>query len=344
MDTAGNARVAKRTRSLARGRGVRIVPWGAALALVLAGLQAPLQGQGRAVDASPQAPGARALVAVITDLQGGVQVEIAQGTVQEGAHRRRGADVLATLAAGDELVLAAGARLELAFTAPPAQVLSLQGPCHARVLAQGVRTREASCAPVARALDAVWEQLRIQPGLLGRASVSLRGVEEPFLRLESPLGPQLPEALGVLRWQAWPDCGPRCAYTVRLLDAAGEERLVQLTDETHFALPARLQWRAGEPCLWSVSATAPDGRSITAHAQFVLVDADTATRIAQLSAALADSPPGAGHDDTAARAEHVLLLLALEHEGLRDAARPRWAHLAQARPAFARLASARRQQ
>ncbi|HXY22944.1 MAG TPA: hypothetical protein VEI29_09675, partial [Burkholderiaceae bacterium] len=191
-----------------------------------------------------------------------------------------------------------------------------------------------------RDLAEAWRTVQIRPGLLGRASVALRGSSAQRLQVQAPIGVQLEEALDALRWR--PPYGPdsqNWQYTVRLIDADGAVVFSVSTRATEVALPATLPWQREQPYLWTVQATADDGRRAESATEFRLVDRATQERmqhlaqIAQEAHALQPQADGT--------AEQVLLAIALDQAGLRSEADRRWRALATARPAFASFAATR---
>lgn len=272
------------------------------------------------------------LLAVVTDAKGKAAL------VHAG--RRHAVLVLDLLERSDELLLAQKAQVEIAFFAGPARVFLLSGPGRFVLGTEAVVSRDAGARIAVRDLAQAWRSVQIQPSLLGRASVVLRGSSAERLQLQAPVGAQLREAVDALRWKPPYGRGPQnWQYTVRLIDADGALVFSASTRDTEIALPADFPWLREQSYLWTVKATADDGRRAEAATEFRLVDRATQERM-QLLVQIAQEA-NAQRPDADGTTEQVLLAIALEQAGLRSEADRRWRALATVRPAFASFAASR---
>jgi hypothetical protein len=287
---------------------------------------------GASAASEPPAMASNAPLAVVTDRKG--------DAVLVHAGRRRGVLVLDLLERSDELVLSAKAHVELAFFSGAPRVFLLWGPGRFALRADAVVSPDAGARIAVRDLAEAWRTVQIRPGLLGRASVALRGSSVRRLQVQAPIGVQVEGALDALRWN--PPYGPdsqNWQYSVRLIDADGALVFSASTRATQVALPADFPWQREQPYLWTVKAVADDGRRAESETEFRLVDRATQERMQQLAQIAQEAhalPPQA--DGTA---EQVLLAIALDQAGLRSEADRRWRALAAVRPAFASFAAAR---
>jgi hypothetical protein len=267
-----------------------------------------------------------AAVAVVTNLDGPAQLH-------RGAERHELA-VLDVLLPGDELQLQTAAAAELAFTAGTGSVLQLTGPGRFRVRNGDVLARDPAARVERRDLAAAWRGLRIRPGLVGRASIALRGLAATQVSLRAPLGGQDGADLRRLEWDR-PYGHPAGAwdYTVRIIDDQGTLLFVARSQERSVALPDSLDFERGRDYLWTVQAQAQDRSGVYGAAEFHRVAADVEAGMR----ALTQSVVALRRDPAQAEstAEEVLLALALEQAGLRNAAQRQWRALAPLRPALA---------
>ncbi len=269
--------------------------------------------------------------AVVTDIEGSVRLE--RGPI------RRPVAALDPLFASDRLSLAPGARVETAITNGAGRVVVVRGPCHCVLRGADIVPLDGACALEQRDLAQAWRALRIAPGALGRASVSMRGAARAPMLLLAPVGPQLANAPTRLRWEA--PYGPQAQaweYAVRLIDPEGQLILSARTREPSFSL-------AGQPLLpglaylWTVEATAPDGRRSRAAAEFLILGeaAQRPLRALQAAAMQLRVEPQRVVDS----AEEVLLAVALEQAGLRNDAQAQWQAIGALRPAIAAAGATR---
>lgn len=254
------------------------------------------------------------------------------------AGRRHGVVALDLLERSDELALEKNSQVEIAFFSGIPRVFLLSGPGRFALRADAVVSADAGARIGVRDLAQAWRTVQIRPGMVGRASVALRGSSAQALPVQAPVGLQLEEALDALRWQPPYGRGPQnWQYAVRLIDADGAVVFSAVTRDTEVALPATLTWLREQPYLWTVKASADDGRRAESATEFRLVDRTTQEHMQLLSqiaqAAHAQRPDADG------TAEQVLLAIALEQAGLRSEADRRWRALAAARPAFASFAA-----
>ena len=273
-------------------------------------------------------PAQQGPVAVVTDVDG-------KASICRSGHAHALA-VLEALDRSDQLRLEAHARVEIAFTAGQGRVFSLSGPGRFALRADDVVGLDAGSRIVMRDLAGAWRALRIRPGAVGRASVSLRGVPGALFVLRSPVGAQLGNSVDELQWeQPFGLRSERWDYAVRVIDSQGSIIFSTRTHDTSVPLPRQRPWLREQTYLWTVEAIADDGRHTEAAAEFRIVDPGTEERIRALGRiveqARSDAP------GSSAIAEEVLLAMALEQAGLRNEADPKWRALAQARPAFGSL-------
>lgn len=285
-----------------------------------------------ALAAGPPAAAPAAPLAVVTDVDGAAALK-RSGHVHAVA-------ALELLGRSDELVLPAAARVEIAFFAGAPRVFVLSGPGRFALSADEVRGLQPDAQIAVRDLAPAWRWLRIKPGLVGRASVALRGAPSGALSVDAPVGAQLDTDLKVLRWR--PPYGRDAAnwqYSVRLIDWRGAVLFSTRTRAAWAELPAQLSWEHEQPYLWTVEAVADDGRRAAAASEFRIVDQATQEQVralARIARQVHDDAAGA-----AATAEDVLLALALDQAGLRSKADEQWRVVALARPAFAWLGATR---
>jgi len=271
-------------------------------------------------------------LAIVTDVDGAAAVE--------RSGRAHAVAALELLERADELVLPTSARVEIAFFGGAPRVFVLSGPGRFAMHADKVQGLEPRCRIAVRDLAPAWRSLQVKPGLVGRASVALRGGPSTRLALDSPLGAQFDTDLDALRWK--PPYGREAAnweYTVRLIDWRGTVVFSARTRATRAELPAQLAWMRGQPYLWTVEAASEDGRRAAAATEFRIVDQATQERLRTL-ARIAQELHRDAADGTGA--EDVLLALALDQAGLRSKADEQWRAVALVRPAFTSLAAARR--
>jgi len=278
--------------------------------------------------AQQTAPPRPAPIAVVTDVDG-------KAAVVRGGHRRD-LLVLDLLERSDRLLLAAKARVEIAFFSDTPRVFLLSGPGRFTLRSDTIIGADAAGLVAVRDLAPAWRTLQIRPGLVGRASVALRGVSDVGLELLLPVGAQLDAALDTLRWSA--PYGPAAEgwqYAVRLVDAQGAVVFSVRTRATEVALPARRSWLREQPYLWTVEATADDGRRARAAAEFRVVDQSTQERMGTLAQLAQQAQARLQGADARGAVEEVLLAIALDQAGLRSEADRQWRAVAARRPVFA---------
>ena len=176
--------------------------------------------------------------------------------------------------------------------------------------------------------------LQLQPGMVGRASVSLRGVPDTPLATRSPVGGQRTDAIDVLRWEA--PFGKRrehWSYAVAVIDAQGRPVFSATAADTFLGLPHDLVWRRGQSYVWTVAAVSDEGRRADGSAEFHIVSQDLEDRIGAVAAATAEAHRRL--TDAGSLAEDVLFAVMLDQAGLRNDADRQWHSLALARPVFA---------
>jgi len=265
-------------------------------------------------------------VAVVTDLSGHAQLR------RQG--ERRALAVLDVLQVGDQLQLDAAAAVEVAFTAGAGSVLALTGPGRLRVRNDDVLPRDPGALVQRRDLAAQWRGLRIRPGLVGRASIALRGIAATQVTLRAPLGGQ--DGAG-LRWLEWdqPYGHPAGAwdYTVRVIDDQGGLMFLARSQERSLALPAGLDFERGRDYLWTVQAQTQDQRSAYGAGEFHRIGAEIEAGLEAMTQSVSAQRRDPAQPESTA--EEVLLALAMEQAGLRNAAQRQWRALIALRPALA---------
>lgn len=282
--------------------------------------QAP--GVGGAAGAALAPPRGQAM-ALVTGLQGRVQV-------RRGARTRELA-LLDALLPQDELRLGADAQAEVVVTVGRQQVFCLKGPGRFGLRAGGVVALDRHASATVRDLVGDWPALRLRPGLVGRASISLRGVPDLPLAPRSPLGVQRAAALEQLRWDApYAGAGEHWRYAVSVIDAQGRTVYAANVGETFAILPAELAWSRGQAYVWSVSALGDSGRRVDALAEFRILSQDQEQDLDAAAAAAVQAHQRL--PDGGSLAEDVLYALWLEQAGLREDADRQWQRLALARP------------
>lgn len=297
-----------------------------ALFLVLPCAAAGQETPARSIAVPVRAPGLPYPVAVVTELSG-------QGTVRHAGVTQPLA-LLDTLAPDDEVRLAAGAAAQIVMTSGAQRVYALAGPGRCRVRVNEVIALEPRTGLTVRDLVGDWRAVRLRPGLVGRASVSLRGPGPTRLEPRAPVGAQRAAALDVLRWDAPPAPSyDRWQYSVSVIDEQGREVFSAQTGAAQLPLPHDLAWTRGAVYVWTVEAASEGGRRASGAAEFALIDAADEARIAAAFAAAADAR--ARLPASAVPAEEVLLALLLDQAGLRDEADLQWRRLAQRNSAYA---------
>jgi len=265
-------------------------------------------------------------VAVVTNLSGPAQLR--------RAAERRSIAVLDVLQAGDQLQLQATASLELAFTAGAGCVLQLTGPGRFSVRGNDVLTRDPGARVERRDLAAAWREVRIRPGLVGRASIALRGLAANAVTLRTPRGGEDGPALQRLEWnQPYGHPAGPWGYTVRVIDDQGALMFLAQSQERSVSLPATLEFERGRDYLWTVEAHAQDHASAYGAAEFHRVAADAEDGMQALWQSVMALRRDPAQPEPVA--EEVLLALALEQSGLQNAAQRQWRALAIVRPALA---------
>ncbi len=271
-------------------------------------------------------------VAVVTNLSGPAQLRRAAG--------QRPLAVLDVLQTGDQLQLKAATSLELAFTAGTGCVLQLTGPGRFSVRGGDVLTRDPGARVERRDLAAAWRGVRIRPGLVGRASIALRGLAANAVTLRTPLGGEDAAALQRLEWdQPYGHPAGPWGYTVRVIDDQGTLLFLAQSQERSVLVPATLEFERGRDYLWTVEAHAQDHASAYGAAEFHRVAADAEDGMQALWQSVIASRRNPAQPEPVA--EEVLLALALEQSGLQNAAQRQWRALATVRPALANWRSLR---
>jgi len=265
-------------------------------------------------------------VAVITELRGHVS-------------RRTGATdhelaLLDTLASGDELRLAAGASAQIVITAGRQRVYALAGPGRCRLRDGQFIALQPAAAIAERDLIGDWRKVRLHPGMVGRASVALRGDAAEQLAIRTPVGGQRAATLDALQWDAPRGAAPeRWTYAVSLIDEQGRKRYAGRTAALSLALPRDLAWMRDQAYVWTVDASSEGGRHAGGVAEFRLVGAGIERQVAAAEAAAAVARARA--PSHAVPPEEVLFAMLLDQAGLHGEADRQWRRLAQADPAFA---------
>jgi hypothetical protein len=271
---------------------------------------------------------ADAVVAVVTDLSG-------PGQLRRGAVQRPLA-VLAPLQALDQLRLPAGATAELAFTAGTGSVVRVAGPGRFQVGSADIRPRDPGARVERRDLAAAWRGMRIRPGMVGRASIALRGLPATQVSLRAPLGGQDADDLRRLQWdQPYGHHAGAWDYTVRVIDDQGALLFASESRERSVALPAGLAFERERDYLWTVQARSEDRRHAYGAAEFHRIAADAERDVQRILASVVQLRRDA--DQPESSAEEVLLALALDQAGLHGAAQRQWRALAALRPSLAAL-------
>jgi hypothetical protein len=286
-------------------------------------LAAPALALALAAAALAQEPAAHnAPQALVTGLEGG-----AQARNVEGPHRLMPLD---TLAEGDELALSAGARVELVL-AGAQRVVVLLGPGRFVLRGAAFAVRGGAGRIEARDLVGEWQSLRLSPGHVGRASISLRGATDPSLVLRAPTGGRFAAGVAQFAWEAPQGvAGGGWRYTLVVIGPDGAERYRATTDATVAQPPPGVGWQRGVSYIWSVEAVSREGRHAQGEAEFHVI----APALEQGLHAAQDAAAEARRREPAAAAvaEDVLLALRLDQAGLRGDADERWRRLAAARP------------
>ncbi len=271
-------------------------------------------------------------VAVVTDLTGRGQLR------HDG--QDRSLPILATLAPRDQLRLEPGAIVELAFTAGAGSVLRLTGPGRFIVGEHDVKTRDAGARVERRDLAAGLRNVQIRTGLVGRASIAMRGFPATRVGLRAPIGGVGAQSPLVLEWD--PPYGGHSGawnYAVRVIDDQGV--LVYATDATaqDVALPVSLPIERDRDYLWTVQARDADRRHAYGAAEFHRPAPEVERRMIELTNVVAQARRNPELPESSA--EEVLLAVVLEQAGLGDAAQRQLRALAPLRPALARALAAR---
>jgi hypothetical protein len=250
--------------------------------------------------------------AMVTDLQG--------GAVTRGGGRLA---ILSEFGAGARVELEAGARLTVAHFASGRQ-FDLDGPGAFRLTAAGVESEGGGRVTARAPLAAAYKDVRLRPGRLAQASISMRGAATDLqLQLVSPVGTWLLENHPAFRWQ--PVTGVT-SFRFQLTDNTGRVLHEAGTSEPAAALPDSIVLQAGQTYAWQVTATLPDGRVADGWTEFGIASADRRERVEA-----ARPGPGATFGD------RVLFALLLDDSGLREVAGAVWDELARERPADPRL-------
>lgn len=258
-----------------------------------------------------------------------VVTDIAAPAERRVGERAVALQILDDLHAGDDLRLGAGARLEIAFTGGNGQVVTLCGPGRYRLQAGDVSSRDPGACIARRDLAAQWRTVRIAPGAVARASISLRGAGATQVALIEPRGSQRAPGPRRFAWNApYGRAGGPWDYALRLSDASGRLLLDVHTAQRSLGVPAQIDWQTGQPYLWSIDAAGADGRRVSGAAEFVVLDPAALADIDTLELSLRRQ--AADRDDVAGT-DGVLLGLALEASGLHDEAMRQWRSLARER-------------
>jgi hypothetical protein len=265
-------------------------------------------------------------VAVVTDLAGAGRLE------RESPGRRLA--VLDTLQSGDRIGLLAGASAEIAFTAGSGSVLRLRGPGRFRIGEHGVQLIGAGASVERRDLAAAWRNVQIRTGLVGRASIALRGLAATQVRLREPIGGLAGAEPVRLQWD--PPYGGHAGpwdYTVRLIDDQGKLLYEERAGDQSLVLPADLRLERNRDYLWTVQARDAQRRHAYGAAEFHRVAPEVEQRIDGLRQAVLAARRDPAQAESSA--EEVLLAVAMDQAGLRNAAQRQLRELLPLRPALA---------
>jgi hypothetical protein len=253
-------------------------------------------------------------VAMITDIQGKVQGDVAAGPPA----------ILASVESGATLQVAEGGALVVVyfqsgkeFTFKGPATIKFEGPAP-EVLAGGKPdSRDPLMGKVAGAG-------KIKPVGKIQAAVVMRGSNQNArIKLDNMVGTRVLDVRPVFQWQA-PEQG--LAYDFELTDEAGRILLETQVRGTSFALPESVKLQDGKTYTWLVGTRMSDGRKYTNAGDFTVAPAELRREIEAVRPA-ADAPI----------AERVTYAAWLDQMQFHDEARKYWKQLALARADDANL-------
>lgn len=194
-----------------------------------------------------------AALGVLTELEGGAKLRMAQGAV---------ATVL-YLASGEEYRLKGAGRFQIGDKAPAA----LQGA-----------KPEKHKLPV----DAI-PPVRVKPASVQQATIVMRSLGPVAnVKLLEPVSVRVPEERPPFRWTAVPGVE---IYRVQVIDSAGQPVAdFEQKGETG-QLPEGVRLKAGEAYSWNVEARLTSGRRVSRGADFAVLDLQAWARLKRMQPA-----------------------------------------------------------
>lgn len=258
-------------------------------------------------------PAMAAAVGMVTDLTG-------KAWAGEGAARQPLA-ILSYLDAATVVEVEKGGSVSVTFYSP-AEEQVFAGPSKFRIEKQGV-TKISGAAPTvqrlgALAADATAKDIN-QGGRRTQAAVRMRNLVTPAAIVAlSPDKTAVRSTTPQFSWRSLPDIAK---YRVTVTGADGAAVLEETVAGAAWRVPAEKALMPGKDYSWSVEATLADGAKVAAKANFSVVNAETATRLA------AESPK-----TDASFAQRLRHAITLEAAGLNEDAREMWRALASERP------------
>jgi hypothetical protein len=253
-------------------------------------------------------------VAMITDIQGKVQGDVAAGPPA----------ILASVESGATLQVADGGALVVVyfqsgkeFTFKGPATIKFEGPAPEVLAGNKPESRDPLMGKVAGAG-------KIKPVGKIQAAVVMRGSNQNArIKLENMVGTRVLEVRPVFQWQA-PEQG--LSYDFELTDEAGRILLETQVRGTSFALPESVKLQDGKTYTWLVGTRMSDGRKYTNAGDFTVAPAELRRDIEAVRPA-ADAPI----------AERVTYAAWLDQMQFHDEARKYWKQLAIARADDANL-------
>ena len=253
-------------------------------------------------------------VAMITDIQGKVQGDVAAGPPA----------ILASVESGATLQVADGGALVVVYF-QSGKEFTFKGPSTIK-FAGGEPQVLAGAKPDARdpLMGKVAGAGKIKPVGKIQAAVVMRGSNQNArIKLENMVGTRVLEVRPVFQWQA-PEQG--LSYDFELTDEAGRILLETQVRGTSFALPESVKLQDGKTYTWLVGTRMSDGRKYTNAGDFTVAPAELRRDIEAVRPA-ADAPI----------AERVTYAAWLDQMQFHDEARKYWKQLALARADDANL-------
>lgn len=265
-----------------------------------------------------------AMLSILSSVaQAGFLVTDVSGTAQTDG--KAPVALLSELPEGASLVLAAGARLVGVELSSGKEYL-LRGAGRYVVEKAGLRAAKGSAIEVKALPVDKLPGVRVPAGRVSQATLVMRSL--PRMNVPVPLSPVRTASLTAAPTFRWSPVEGAASYRVTIADANAQIVFETLLSEAELSLPSESALPAGARYSWRIEARNEQGRFADASAEFSVLPAETAARLAQLRPE-ADAP----------FARRVLYAVQLQEAGAVAEAKPIWRALSRERPDDERMKS-----